>query len=89
MINHPRYEEISRRLKIINFYDKYGLRATKEAYGISRSTIYLWNKRVRESGVDIKALAPMSRAPKKRREKKRNKEIEGFIIEYREKHPSR
>jgi len=48
LINHPRYEEISRRLKIINFYDKYGLRATKEAYGISRSTIYLWNKRVRE-----------------------------------------
>ena len=36
LINHPSYEEISKRLKIINFYDRYGLSATKEAYGIGR-----------------------------------------------------
>jgi putative transposase len=41
LVNHPRYEEITRRLKIINFYDRYGISATREAYGVSRSTIYL------------------------------------------------
>jgi len=81
LVNHPRYEEISKRLKIINFYDKYGFRARKEAYGISRRTIYLWKKKVMEGDVDIKALAPQSKAPKKR-DKKRNKVIEEFIIRY-------
>jgi putative transposase len=82
LVNHPRYEEIKRRLKIINFYDRYGLSATKEAYGVSRSTIYLWKKKVREADGDIRALAPQSKAPRKKREKKWNKVIEEFIIRY-------
>jgi len=44
LINHPSYEEISNRLKIINFYDRYGLSATKQSYGVGRSTIYLPEK---------------------------------------------
>jgi hypothetical protein len=27
------------KLKIIGFYDKYGLKATRDAFGISKSTI--------------------------------------------------
>jgi transposase InsO family protein len=87
LINHPKYEEISKRLKIINFYDRYGLSATKEAYSVSRSTIYLWKKKVREADGDIRALAPQSKAPRKKRERKRNIVIEDFIIGYREEHP--
>jgi len=30
--------------------DKYGLRATREAFGIQKSTIYDWKKKLRESG---------------------------------------
>ena len=65
-----RYEEITRRLKIINFYDRYGIRATREVYGVSRSTIYLWKKKIREADGDIRALAPQSKAPKKREKMK-------------------
>lgn len=36
---------ITRRLKIIDFYGTYGAEATKEAFGISRSTVYLWASR--------------------------------------------
>lgn len=76
LVNHPRYEEITRRLKIINFYDRYGINATKEAYGLSKSTIYLWKKKVREVDGDIRALASQSKAPRKKREKKWDKVIE-------------
>jgi len=85
LINHPKYEEISRKLNIINFYDKYGISATREAYGVGRSTIYLWKKKIKENGGDIRVLASLSRAPKNRkRESKRDKRIEEYIIRYRE-----
>lgn len=34
--------EAKRRLKILKFYDKYGLDATIEAFEVSRRTIYRW-----------------------------------------------
>ena len=34
--------EANKRLKIIKFYDKYGLEATIEAFNVSRRTIYRW-----------------------------------------------
>ncbi len=52
LINHsqqPHQEVIQERLRIIEFFDKYGQDATKEAFGVARSTIYLWKKRLREN----------------------------------------
>ena len=40
---------VSMKLKIIGFYDKYGLKATRDAFWISKSTIYEWKKRLKES----------------------------------------
>ena len=60
-------EIVERRLKVIEFFDKYGAEITKEAFNISRSTIYLWKKRLRDSDYYVRALIPFSRAPKKKR----------------------
>ncbi|MEJ5167434.1 MAG: hypothetical protein WHV67_10460 [Thermoanaerobaculia bacterium] len=33
LISHPGYEEIERRVKIIEFFRRYGVEATREAFG--------------------------------------------------------
>jgi len=40
-INHP---EVAEKIKIIAFFDRYGLKVTKDAFSVGRSTIYLWKK---------------------------------------------
>jgi DNA invertase Pin-like site-specific DNA recombinase len=42
-------DEASKRYKIIKFYDKYGLEATKEAFNISRRTIYRWKAKLKNN----------------------------------------
>ena len=51
--DHPQKDEIERRVKVIYFFDKYGVDAMREAYGISRSTVYLWKKRLKDSGGEL------------------------------------
>ena len=50
IIDHPQKDKIERRVKIIDFFDRYGALATKEAFGFSPSVIYLCKKRLKESG---------------------------------------
>ena len=38
------------RLEVINFYNKHGLSATIDAYGVSRATIFRWKKSLNSSG---------------------------------------
>lgn len=87
LAEHPQRQEIERRTKIIGFFDKYGVKVTKEAYGISRSTVYSWKKKLKENQGRLTALSPISRAPDKLRQKKRNVEVVGFVKDYRNKHP--
>ncbi|MEW6011883.1 MAG: integrase core domain-containing protein [Elusimicrobiota bacterium] len=87
LINHPQRLEIERRVKIIDFFDKYGAKATKEAFGVSRSTVYLWKKTLSINGGQLVSLAPLSKAPKRRRRRDVPDAIKDFIVEYRIKHP--
>ena len=57
------------RKKIIIFWRKYGLQATTDAYGVSRSTLYHWYKVYKESGYVTASLDPGSQAPIKRRKR--------------------
>ena len=47
-----------RRLKILKFFEKYGLQATLEAFDISRRTLYRWKSLYEKSNQDILALNP-------------------------------
>ena len=55
------------RLKILQFWRKHGLRAAKDAFGASRSTLYEWQKKYDDSGNKIESLNPQSQAPKNKR----------------------
>jgi len=56
LMNKP--EEVERREKILAFWQKFGLEATMEAYGVGRSTLFLWKKKKA-----INDLSPKSKRP--------------------------
>ena len=55
----------TQKLNALEFWDKYGLIATKDFHEVSRSTLYRWRKRRDEFGVS--ALQDASKAPHHRR----------------------
>ncbi len=87
VFDHPKRWNIEKRLEIIEFCDEFGFKAAKMAFGKSRSTIYLWKQKLKNSGGKLSALAPGNRTPKKRRCRIVPPFIEGFIMEYRNAHP--
>ena len=42
-------EIAKQRLKIIEFYDEFGEKATKQAFGADRKLIYVWKKKLRNT----------------------------------------
>jgi len=67
--NHMITTKAEQRLKILRFWKQYGLRATKDAYDVSRSTLFAWQKIYRSSGDVVASLDPGSQAPIKRRKR--------------------
>ena len=66
VFEHPKREDIEQRLEIIKFCDEFGFKATKLAFGKSRSTIYLWKQKLKSSGGKLSALAPGDRTPRRK-----------------------
>jgi transposase InsO family protein len=67
--NHMITTKAEQRRKILLFWRKYGLQATKDAYGVSRATLYGWWKLYRDSDYVVSSLDPGSQAPIKRRKR--------------------
>jgi len=53
-IDHP---TVKHRLKVLDFYSRYGLQASLEAFGISKSTLFNWRKAYRSGG--LRGLLPL------------------------------
>ena len=87
ILSHPRSKEIENRVKIIEFFDEYGPKAARKAFGKSRSTIYLWKQKLKDSGGKLSSLAPGDKAPLNRRRRKHDPFIIQFIIDYRTRYP--
>lgn len=51
------------RLKVIQFCDRYGITAAKEAFGVSRATIFLWKQTLAQHQGRLSALLPQSTRP--------------------------
>jgi transposase InsO family protein len=58
-------DKAEERLRILQYWKKYGLEATKEAFGAKRATLYEWQKKYKESGYKLESLNPGSTARKK------------------------
>lgn len=51
-----------KKLEALEFWNKYGLNATRDAFAVSRSTLYAWRAKHRSGG--LSALHDRSRAPR-------------------------
>jgi len=56
------------RLRVIEYYRKFGLNATLEAFPVKRSTLFLWQKTFKEGKGNLKSLIPQSSRPKEVRQ---------------------
>ena len=85
--HHKDRKVIEHRIKVLNFFDCYGANATKEAFAVSRSTVYLWKQTLKANNGRISCLAPGSKAPLNRRKRSTSPVIANFIVAQRELHP--
>jgi transposase InsO family protein len=71
------------RARILVFWKKYGNIATKEAFKVSRATLFRWQKYLINGNGKIESLNPRSTAPKNKRKRIVKEEVKNFIIEER------
>ncbi len=81
-------QDAQRRLQILRFWDKHGLQATRDAFGVCRRTLYRWKQALREAGFDPAALAAKSCAPKRLRAPKTDARLVAEIRRLRRLHPN-
>lgn len=62
----PKAEE---RMRILAFWQKHGDTAAKEAFNVSRPTLFRWQKPLKESGGKLESLVPQSMAPDNKRKR--------------------
>ena len=82
-----RSEVAKQRLRIIEFYERYGERATKEAFGVDRRLVSRWRRRLADAGGALSALVPLSTRPHRVRRSDVAQQIIDFIRNLREEHP--
>ena len=85
--NFDTSEVAQERLRIINFYDQYGEKATKQAFGADRKVIGRWRVRLKVGNGHLSALAPYSTRPHHTRTPVTNPLIVEFIRQQREPYP--
>lgn len=72
------------RGQVLSFHSSYGTRATLDAYGVSRRTLFRWKKRVKDQGGRIEALIPDSTCPHTKRKMSTHVKIISYIKKLRE-----
>jgi len=77
-------EEAKERCRILAFWEKYGDLATKEAFKVSRPTLFRWQSALVKGGGKLEALNKKNTAPKKRRKRIIPNEVIDFILKERE-----
>jgi len=82
--HHP---EIEQRVKIINFFDNYGLAPTKDAFGVSKASVYLWKRKLKQSEGKLQALRNLSRRPHTTRRMYVEPKLLDFIEQTRKQYP--
>ena len=57
-------QEAQRRAMILRFWNTHGLSATQDAYGVGRSTLFLWQRKLWDGKGKLSSLNQKSRRPK-------------------------
>lgn len=76
-------EQAKERAKILSFWKKYGMEATKEAFKVSRPTLFRWQKKLKANLGKLENLNKKSTAPIHRRKRTVPEAVEAFILKER------
>lgn len=74
------------RLRILSFYEEFGEKTTKKAFGIDRKTIWVWKKKL-NNNKHISSLIPSSTRPTHSRSMQTAPHVVSFIKALRINHP--
>jgi transposase InsO family protein len=77
-----------RKAQALSFWNKYGLKAAIDAFGVKERTLYLWKHQLKEGGGKIESLNEKSRRPKNVRKRSWPAVIKNEIKRLREEHPN-
>jgi len=80
-------EEVKRRATVLEFWKKYGLDATHEAFRVSKRTLFRWKSVLKEKQGKLESLNNQSRAPHRRRTRRIDSLLQQRIIDLRTTHP--
>ena len=91
MLSSPRRfnrsEVAQQRLRIMEFYDRYGEKATREAFGADRKVISRWRQELYRSEGALEGLIPESTRPNRTRRMTVPVQIIQYIRNIRQEHP--
>jgi putative transposase len=76
-----------KRAATLTFWEKYGDQATKEAFGVSRPTLFRWQAKLKTTNGKLEGLNKQSTAPKNRRKRVIPESVAAFIINERQYDP--
>jgi transposase InsO family protein len=76
------------RARVLAFWEKHGLEATMEAFGVKRRTLFLWKQKQIEGGGKLESLNDKSRAPRTKRKRLWPAEVIAEIKRQRWEHPN-
>lgn len=76
------------RLKVLQFWERHGLKPTQEAFGVSRRTLFAWRAVLRAGGGQPHTLTPRSTRPQHVRRRAWPKAIIRHIRQLRIDHPN-
>ena len=80
-------EEAKKKASILTFWQKHGLEATQEAFGVSRATLFRWQKALNEKHGKLDVLNKKSTAPNERRKRVVEPWVKARIITLRTTYP--
>src|ERR1043166_2786165 len=79
--------EAERRVRILSFWKEHGDKTTKDAFDVSRRTLYRWSLALAREQGKLTALDPQSTAPARRRQRIYPPGFTERIITLRREHP--
>ena len=77
-----------RRWKMLVFWEKHGIQATIDAYGVSKRTLYLWKRKLKQWAWKLFSLSNKSTTPRKKRMREWDYRIREKIQDLREEYPN-
>ena len=80
-------EQAKERCRILAFWEKHGLSATKEAFRVSRPTLFRWQKKLEEGKGKLEVLNKRSTAPLHRRKRIIPTIVRDFILKEKQYDP--